>query len=391
MNDYVIVHHGIKGMHWGVRRFQNKDGTLTAEGKQRYNADGTRKTHRQRLEEKYQSQGKNTEQAKALAEQRVRMQKVLAVAGGVAVTAAVAAAIHYRNKYVVDQLIPEDAVIKRITVDPDEAHLHDRAMYVTTKKRDQQKYVGLLGGIRHDQQQRFALQKGKQALPVNEITMKVRQSKIASAKSGEKAFKELLDNDPAFAKLVRQQGYKNYEAFNRRGLISDDKNARNLQTAFYTHLASKGYDGVIDLNDIKGGFKAKAPTILFGGQVKGGRDVIKSASYRKVPLDEIRNADNRERAILGWRAIAKSLATDPMVIGLTAGSVIGKAKSYIDKPVIEQTKREQAAKRKATAEKRKAQNARIKALAANPDYSAAEIAKIVGVSESRVQRMMSKN
>ena len=28
-----LVHHGIKGQHWGVRRFQNEDGTRTALGK----------------------------------------------------------------------------------------------------------------------------------------------------------------------------------------------------------------------------------------------------------------------------------------------------------------------------------------------------------------------
>lgn len=31
----VIMHHGIKGMKWGVRRYQNEDGTLTAAGKKR--------------------------------------------------------------------------------------------------------------------------------------------------------------------------------------------------------------------------------------------------------------------------------------------------------------------------------------------------------------------
>jgi len=31
-----LQHHGIKGMHWGVRRFQNADGTLTSAGRQRY-------------------------------------------------------------------------------------------------------------------------------------------------------------------------------------------------------------------------------------------------------------------------------------------------------------------------------------------------------------------
>lgn len=28
-----LIHHGIKGQKWGVRRFRNEDGTLTAEGK----------------------------------------------------------------------------------------------------------------------------------------------------------------------------------------------------------------------------------------------------------------------------------------------------------------------------------------------------------------------
>ena len=36
MNTSVIQHHGIKGQKWGVRRFQNKDGSLTDAGKKRY-------------------------------------------------------------------------------------------------------------------------------------------------------------------------------------------------------------------------------------------------------------------------------------------------------------------------------------------------------------------
>ena len=31
-----LYHHGIKGQKWGIRRYQNEDGTLTSEGKKRY-------------------------------------------------------------------------------------------------------------------------------------------------------------------------------------------------------------------------------------------------------------------------------------------------------------------------------------------------------------------
>lgn len=36
-----LCHWGIKGMKWGVRRYQNKDGTLTTSGRKRYANDNT--------------------------------------------------------------------------------------------------------------------------------------------------------------------------------------------------------------------------------------------------------------------------------------------------------------------------------------------------------------
>ena len=34
--DNELQHHGVKGQKWGVRRYQNKDGSLTPEGRKRY-------------------------------------------------------------------------------------------------------------------------------------------------------------------------------------------------------------------------------------------------------------------------------------------------------------------------------------------------------------------
>lgn len=38
-SDPTLEHHGILGMKWGVRRYQNKDGSLTNAGKARRNGD----------------------------------------------------------------------------------------------------------------------------------------------------------------------------------------------------------------------------------------------------------------------------------------------------------------------------------------------------------------
>lgn len=36
MNNIYLSHHGIPGMKWGIRRYQNKDGSLTSAGEKRY-------------------------------------------------------------------------------------------------------------------------------------------------------------------------------------------------------------------------------------------------------------------------------------------------------------------------------------------------------------------
>jgi len=41
--DTYLQHHGILGMKWGIRRYQNEDGSLTDIGRNRYQRDLVKK------------------------------------------------------------------------------------------------------------------------------------------------------------------------------------------------------------------------------------------------------------------------------------------------------------------------------------------------------------
>lgn len=54
LNTYELYHHGIVGQKWGVRRYQYQDGSLTAEGKQRYSRGDVHRIKREFKKEAYQ-------------------------------------------------------------------------------------------------------------------------------------------------------------------------------------------------------------------------------------------------------------------------------------------------------------------------------------------------
>lgn len=56
-NIEELYHHGVKGQKWGIRRYQNDDGTLTAEGKKRYGVESVSEMSKETLKQ-YQADRK---------------------------------------------------------------------------------------------------------------------------------------------------------------------------------------------------------------------------------------------------------------------------------------------------------------------------------------------
>ena len=87
-NEFVVnvngelTHWGIKGMRWGVRRYQNKDGSLTAAGKKRYDGDTDINSERNR-----------------------KIAKRVAAAVVMTATVSAAAAVYAKNPEAVNQLV----------------------------------------------------------------------------------------------------------------------------------------------------------------------------------------------------------------------------------------------------------------------------------------------
>lgn len=349
-----LYHHGIKGMKWGVRRFQNEDGSLTNAGKKRYGDESTgsdKKTssnngsktprkgliarRKDSLTQKYIAKGYSQTAAKTMAEQRMRTEAVLAVVGTVAVTAVAIKVARRIGQDYVDQTFKSGKVIQNIGANPN-ANFKDTPFFAAVNKSDKKAYGMNYANEKRGMAKQYAAERGLQYQGIFNNQVKLTGDvKRASVANAQKIFYEKMDKDPQFKKEVldtlKKTNYSDSKAVNE--YLQNGKHARKLYDRFnqalatpqfqdagihkkyYDEMKKHGYNAILDINDTRySGYKkiSKSPTIFFGD------DKWEKISSRKLSDTEI--DENAKKFVIGYIAKnqGKSIAK---VAGVLAGAV----------------------------------------------------------------------
>ena len=321
-----LYHWGIKGMRWGVRRYQKKDGSLTTAGKKRYSegdespkSEPKKSKHRLALESKFKSAGMSDEEAAKQADKRIRTEKILAAAGVVTVAAATTYVVHKHLKEKSDGLIKAGDSLQRIEM-TDDGKLHD-VFYAANDKSDKTKYAGLLGITRRQQA-------GKAYVMDIGVDKDI---KIAGRGKSLEVFEKLYKTDPDFRTRMdsfansnthyRNQAKGNikklYDNFNSKLYTGRGKDPSINK--FFDALKTEGYGAVRDVNDMKfSGYKAKNPLIVFGQS-----DNVMVKSFKELSLDE----SLKNLAKDGAREAARGL-TATAAVGVPVSSLLLYSDAY---------------------------------------------------------------
>lgn len=280
MDRYLYLsHHGIKGQKWGIRRFQNEDGTLTALGKDRYGVDKAKleyieakekvkkyrkayllgdekayakyrrsynakvrakndykdtKTYalikeqnvvskrQKKLISEYMAKGYTQKEAELAAYRRDKAEKIAVAALGVSVAAISAYGAYKYADYAFDKILDSKTPLSRVTTNSDSS-VHDAFYAVLNKaKNDKIRYKGLYANQLAARGNNNVYEKIIDInAPIKMASRKNAKKLVGAAMQSDRLFQGELMTDPTIALLYKRK----YGDLGTAYLIQDTKRA----------------------------------------------------------------------------------------------------------------------------------------------------------------------
>lgn len=278
-----LAHHGIKGMKWGVRRFQNKDGSLTSAGRKRYGDGISKKEKQDRIE--------TDEERK----RRIKRNVIIgasAVAAGLVVLGGMKYNMNAKalrkasfgvqdiGTHVMDlsKMSDKDTIVKkgtkfqRISSKKLEDYAGEgRVIYTSYLKKDNSIYMhDMPTNIDRWRKQHIINDGGKDAY--KHVLKMNKDIKVASPKKVLEAYEHATGN----------KNPRHYEYMNFMTDLVDRNKPENKK--FFDFLKKAGYNAIVDENDGNGTY-TKSPLIL----INPSADVENVTSKTITKFDEIWN------------------------------------------------------------------------------------------------------